>query len=276
MTGRRLRMSNNIRFSVTVDIPEGVNPVTFKREVSKLVDDLFGNTPADEKCHFKSCFHLYNGYPCFIEGGVVKALLRGEHVEWDVDGVLSVIPTLEPCPDSARDQLIKALSKSGLKVRWEKGKGVFIEPKFKQGDLVNFGPHCWGKVEGWRDGMITISWYLDKELGKLREGYHQIEDSTNALLLTDGEKELLFNCLSGLGYKYVDGQLEKKRSQVEWGEVFYTVRFSHMGGITVREWTERNDDVCDLLWENGNYFRTMDAAWDAARKVRVLLLNLRE
>lgn len=241
--------------------------------IYRIVKD---DSPADEECHFKNCFYLHNGCPCFIDNGVVTALLRGDHVEWGEDGALSVIPILEPCSDSERDKLIKALSKSGLKASWEKGRGAFIQPKFKQGDLVNFGPHCWGKVEGWCDGMVTVDWYLDKELGKLHEGYHQIEDSTNARLLTDGEKELLFNCLSDLGYKYVDGQLKKAPSRVEVGNPFYTVYFHYMGGISVSKKIERNNEACDRFWERGNYFHSVNEALYAAQRIRELLLDLRE
>lgn len=271
-------MSNNIRFSVTVDIPEGINPVTFKREVSKLTDDLLGKTPADERVPIKDCFKIYNGKPCFVENGVVTAIISGEYVDWSLEGVLPSVnkDALWFCPNPERERLLVALDRSGLKASWEKGRGAFIQPKFKGGDLVNFGPHCWGKVEGWYDGMVTVDWYLDKELGKLHEGNHQIEDSTNARLLTDGEKELLDYCLSGFGYKVVNGRVEKGRSRAEEGKKFYMFYIHYQGNISVEERIERRNDTCDRLWKNGNYFRTVDSAWDAARKVGDLLLNLRK
>lgn len=243
--------------------------------IYRIVKD---DSPADERVPIKDCFKIYNGKPCFVENGVVTAIISGEYVDWSPEGVLPSVnkDALWFCPNPERERLLVALDRSGLKASWKKGRGAFIQPKFKQGDLVNFGPRCWGKVEGWRDGMITVDWYLDKELGKLHEGYHQIENSTNARLLTDGEKELLFNCLSDLGYKYVDGQLKKVFSRVEVGNPFYTVYFHYMGGISVSKKIERNNEACDRFWERGNYFHSVNEALYAAQRIRELLLDLRE
>lgn len=243
--------------------------------IYRIVKD---DSPADERVPIKDCFKIYNGKPCFIENGVVTAIICGEYADWSPAGVLPGVnkDDLWFCPNLERERLLVALDKSGLKASWRKGRGAFIQPKFKQGDLVSFGPRCWGKVEGWRDGMVTVDWYLDKERGNLYEDYHQIEDSTNARLLTDGEKELLFNCLSSFGYKNVDGQLVKVPFRAEEGKKFYMFYIHYQGNISVEERIERRNDTCDRLWENGNYFRTVDSAWDAVRKVGDLLLNLRK
>lgn len=271
-------MSKNVRYSITVDVPEGVNPVTFKSKIESLYSDMC-EFPVDEECQFKNCFKLFHGAPCFVVDGAMIAVVRGDYIDWNYGTTLYrpfFISGWCSCSDDERECFLKALGKSGLKVSWEKDRGVFIQPKFKQGDLVSFGPRYLGSVEGWKDGMVTVAWYYDKRLGDLHEGYHQIADSTNARFLTDGEKELLVNKLFDLGYKIIDGQLKKLPFRVELDKVFYTVSFSRMGGLTVEERPELNNEACDRLWGNGNYFLTVDAAWDAARKVKELLLNLRE
>lgn len=271
-------MSKSVRCSITVDVPEGVNPVTFKSKIESLYSGMC-DFPVDEECQFKNCFKLFHGAPCFVVDGTMIAVVRGDYIDWNYGAALYrpvFTDVWRSCSDDERGSFLKALGKSGLEVSWKKSRGAFIQPKFKQDNLVSFGPRCWGKVEGWRDGMVTVLWYLDKESGKLHEGYRQIKDSTNARFLTDGEKELLVNKISDLGYEIIDGQLKKLPSRVEVGNPFYTVYFHYMGGISVSKKIERNNKACYRLWENGNYFLTADAALDAAHKVKELLLNLRE
>lgn len=273
-------MSKNIRYSITVDVPEGVNPVSFKSKIESLYDGM-SESPADEERQFKNCFKVFYGSPCFVEDGTVTAALIGDYVDWNGGAAIFSVPDIPDadtlCSDENRMRFLQALSKSGLEFYSKKRSSgePSIRSKFHRGDYVCFGPYCWGCVEGRHDGMVSVYWYYNPKSDKFSSTFHLVNDATYAYVLTNEEKQSLIDKMELQGYRVVNDRLDKVGFRAKKGREFYTVGINYVGHVIVTERIEDEGKICSVLYNSGNYFQYMDEALEAAKRVEKALFDFR-